>query len=365
MIARSSWTLLVAAAGVIAVTTPSVARADEPPSTPRGAPPPDAKAAVAAPTAPGDAPKIEKPVEGTSVALSAGALLTTGNSRLFAATANGAYDSRFGDNGVGAALLANYGQGAPAGKEVQMTTANVQGRLRYDRYFIERMSGFLIATGRRDRFQGLDFRLNLDPGVKYLFKKEQSSSVWGEAGYDFQYDIRRNQDRTILDDAKNPVLDASGQPTLLKKTAVDHSMRLFLGARYAFNKEVTLSGGVEYLQSVVETTRNRLNFDALFAAKIGGGLAVGVGFSARYDHAPLPGKEQLDTSTTLNLIYAFSDAAAPEKPKTCPCPEPEPQPPSPAPPAVDAAPPPIAPAPPASPPPGANPPPDAPPPAAL
>ena len=84
--------------------------------------------------------------------------------------------------------------------------------------------------------------------------------------------------------------------------------------------------GLEYLQSYVDTTRYRVNCDAVVAAKVGGGLAIGIGFSARYDHAPLPGKEKLDTSTTLSLIYAYSDIVEPKK-ATCPCPEPTPPPP--------------------------------------
>jgi hypothetical protein len=76
--------------------------------------------------------------------------------------------------------------------------------------------------------------------------------------------------------------------------------------RHAFNKEVTLALGVEYLQSFLDSTRYRVNFDLLFAARISGGLAVGLGGSARYDHDPLPGKENLDTTMTANLIYAFS-----------------------------------------------------------
>ena len=77
--------------------------------------------------------------------------------------------------------------------------------------------------------------------------------------------------------------------------------------------------GLEYLQSFVEATRARLNYDALFAAHIGGGLSLGVGFSARYDHAPLPDKKRLDTQSILSLIYSFSDAPAAkaEEPK-CP-----------------------------------------------
>ena len=87
----------------------------------------------------------------------------------------------------------------------------------------------------------------------------------------------------------------------------DHSGRLFAGFKHAFNKEVTLSTGVEYLQSFIDSTRYRVNYDALFAANIGGGLALVVGFSARYDHAPLPGKQNTDTATTFSLIYSYSD----------------------------------------------------------
>jgi len=50
---------------------------------------------------------------------------------------------------------------------------------------------------------------------------------------------------------------------------------------------------------------------------VGGGFSVGFGFSARYDHDPLPGKVNTDTATTLSLIYAFSDVV---KPPVCPCP---------------------------------------------
>jgi putative salt-induced outer membrane protein len=316
------------------------AAAQEPAAAPRGAPPPDAKVLVEAPKAPGEVPKLDRPIDGTTISLAAGGLLTSGNSRLFAFSANGAIESRFDANGLGAAIVANYGEGAPAGQPVQVSTENIQGRLRYDRYVIEQASVFLIVTGRHDRFQGVDLRLNLDPGFKYLFLREQSNALWAEAGYDFQYDVRRNENRVVLGADKAPVLDVNGQPTILDKTHVDHSSRLFLGYRRGFNKEVTLTTGVEYLQSVIDSERSRLNFDALLAAKVGGGLAVGVGFSARYDNAPLPGKKDLDTSTTLSLIYAFSDI--PDK-KDCPCPDPAATPPATQPPA--AAPPTPAPAP--------------------
>lgn len=115
----------------------------------------------------GDAPKVEKATDdSTSISVAAGGLLTTGNSRLLALSMNGAFDMRRAENGFGASIVGNYGQGAPPGKPVDTTAENVQGRLRYDRYLVDSLSLFLITTGRYDRFQGLAFRLNLDPGVK-------------------------------------------------------------------------------------------------------------------------------------------------------------------------------------------------------
>lgn len=265
---------------------------------------------MAAPKAGPEAPQAEDKLDGTSATLAAGGMLTTGNSRLLAATVNGAFENRFDNNGIGASLLGNYGRSAPPGEPLETTAQNLQGRLRYDRYLADRWSLFVINTFRHDRFQGLDLRYNFDPGVKYLFVREPATSLWAEFGYDFQYDVRRDDARIILDADGNPVLDpVTGEPELLDKTQTDHSLRFFLGFRHAFNEEVTFASGVEYLQSFIESERARVNFDAVFAAQVGGGLAVGLGFNARYDHAPLPGKEELDTATTLSLIYAYSSAA--------------------------------------------------------
>ncbi|HEX4448703.1 MAG TPA: DUF481 domain-containing protein [Polyangiaceae bacterium] len=296
-----------------------------------GAPPADATALVAAPKDNVTAPTPDKPSSGTNISLSAGGQLATGDSRLLAMTANGALDSRWGSDGVGLSILGNYGESATPGNAIVETTANVQGRVRYDRYLIDQLSLFLINTGRNDRFQGLDFRYNLDPGAKYLFFNAATNALWIEAGYDFQYDVRR-------DDARVQSVAMGAPPLpLLAKHEVDHSMRLYAGFKHSFNEEVTLSTGVEYIQSFTDTKHQWLNYDLLFAAKIGAGLAIGLGFNARYDSAPLPEKKNLDTATTLSLIYAFSDAAPP-KPADAPLPVPCPPPP----PAPEAAPPPAA-----------------------
>jgi putative salt-induced outer membrane protein YdiY len=310
----------IGAAVVSILAAGAPARADDS----MGAPPPDATALVDVPKAAEDAPKIDSPTNETTATVSAGGQAASGNSRLIAATANGKFDWRRDANGFGAALVANYGESQTTGQSHLITTTeNIQGRLRYDRYLLDQLSLFVIGTGRHDRFQGLDFRLNVDPGAKYLFVNTDPTTFWGELGYDFQYDVRRDDARIQL--------DATGAPDLtlplLAKTANDHSARAFLGLKHAFNSQVTLTTGIEYLQSLVETTRARLNYDALFAANVGGGFSLGLGFTARWDHSPLPGKKDLDTTSTVSLIYAFSDAVPkPEAPACEPAPAPPPPP---------------------------------------
>ena len=265
-----------------------------------GKPPPEADKAVAGPGKAAEAPKIVAAPEGINASLSAGGLSSSGNSRLVAFTGSGAFDWRRGSNGIGASLVGNYGRSAPPGGEMATTTENAQGRVRYDRYVLEDASVFLLATGRHDRFQGLAFRLNLDPGFKYLFVNRPATALWAEAGYDFQYDTRTRESRDVKDDMGAVI----GR---LDKHESDHSARIFLGFRHDFNDKTALSNGIEYLQSFVHGKQYRFNYDVLFTAKVWGDLAVGAGFNARYDNQPLPTKEKLDTTSTLSLVYAFSN----------------------------------------------------------
>ncbi|HEX7478327.1 MAG TPA: DUF481 domain-containing protein [Polyangiales bacterium] len=266
-----------------------------------GAPPPDAAALVTAPKGAADAPKIENPEDGTTASLSAGGQQATGNSRLLAGTLNSAAETRWSNNGLGGSLVGNYGRSGPQGSKMVTTAENIQGRVRYDRYLIEQASVFLINTGRHDRFQGIQLRYNLDPGFKYLFISDTATTLWAEAGYDLQYDVRR-------EDARMP----AGSTTLLDKTATDHSGRAYGGVKHAFNPDVALSSGIELMQSFVHGDHTRVNFDALLTATVGSGFSFGLGFGARYDAAPLPGKRDLDTSTTVSVIYSYSSAVAAE-----------------------------------------------------
>ena len=110
------------------------------------------------------------------------------------------------------------------------TVGNVQGRLRYDYFLHERVSIFAMLTARHDKFQGLQARVNVDPGVAFYILKDPKNRLWTEVGYDFQFD-RFLLDATYQkDDTGMVVLDGDGAPVIaIDRQRYNHAVRLFGG----------------------------------------------------------------------------------------------------------------------------------------
>jgi putative salt-induced outer membrane protein len=239
---------------------------------------------------------VKQPAAGTDATeakLQVGALVSTGNSRSLASTASGSMRLRRADNEFSAVIAANYARSAatPA-DDTRTTMENYQGKLRYDRFVSQDVSLFLSLSGRRDRFQGLDARLNLDPGLAYYFFQEEKQRLWGELGYDLQYDLRRNEaiDAALL------------TGTRLGKTKTRHSARAFLGYHTNVNEHVGFDTGAELLLGIPATENWRVNWLSSLTAALDSRFSIGATFNLRYDHNPLPAVEKLDTVTSVNLI---------------------------------------------------------------
>jgi putative salt-induced outer membrane protein len=244
----------------------------------------------------------EKAKDTTELSIAAGGLTASGNSRLVALTTASNFRLRREKNQFSAVLAGNYTRAGRPGEGDSVTTVeNIQGKTRYDRFISGEFGAFLGVQGRRDRFQGLNLRLQVDPGVFYYFVDEQSQQLWTEVGYDLLHDIRRND--SIFDAAGNRLLDANGDP--LAKTKTVHSGRLFAGYINKLNEAVTFTLGLEYLQAIKDTTFWKFNGDAALTSKLGKQFSLATSFSLRYDHAPLPGKEKTDTITSLSLVYTM------------------------------------------------------------
>jgi putative salt-induced outer membrane protein len=231
--------------------------------------------------------------DATEAKLQLGALLATGNARSLASTASGSMRLRRQANELSAVVAANYARSAatPA-DDTQTTMENYQGKLRYDRFVTEKVSLFLSLSGRRDRFQGLDARLNLDPGLAYYFVAEEKQRFWAELGYDLQYDLRRNAAIAV----------AAEKGTILGKTKTRHSARGFVGYHTNVNEHVGFDTGAELLLGIPATENWRLNWLSSLTTALDSRFSLGATFNLRYDHNPLPGVEKLDTVTSMNLI---------------------------------------------------------------
>jgi putative salt-induced outer membrane protein len=242
-------------------------------------------------------------MDATELNLSAGGIFNTGNSRSLAVTGLGKFLLRRSIHQFTAGVAGNYGQAAFASRDdeatpavdegaVTRTVSNVQGQVRYDVFFHERFSAFLMTTARYDEFQGLDLRLNVDPGVAMYAIAQEKHKLWFEVGYDYQVDVRRVE---ALRAAEAMTMDD------LDRVVQNHAARLFGGYTNNLSPYVTFDTGLEYLQSFLIGRWFRVNWITALSVQVTNRFSLATTFTLRYDNLPLPGIRKLDTITSLLL----------------------------------------------------------------
>ena len=231
----------------------------------------------------------EESTDATELALSAGALLSAGNSKSAAGTSSGRFRLRRDANQLKASAAVNYAKSSSApGEPMEPTVDNSQTNLRYDRFLSEHVSAFLSASTRRDRFQRIDLRLNLDPGFGYYLINDAKRQLWAELGYDFQYELRSNE--AVREDA-------------VEREETSHNGRAFLGYDDKVNERISFTTGFEYIQSLTEAKAYRLAWDVALNSNLSQRFSTMVTFSLQYNNQPLPSVEKTDVITAINLVY--------------------------------------------------------------
>jgi putative salt-induced outer membrane protein len=247
--------------------------------------------------------------DATEFDISLGGIFSTGNSRSLAATGLSNFRLRRTIHQFGASLAGNYGAaGVPDEERYDTTVGNVQGLLRYDVFFARDWTAFLQSTARHDTFQGLELRLNVDPGFAFYAINQPKHRMWFEAGYDFQYDLRTDDARTLLDADGNPILDMDGDPQIdpaIDQFQINHAVRLFAGYSNKLSEKVSFDTSIEYLQSVILAKRLRLNYLAAINTQLAERFSLAVTFTLRYENDPLPNVRKLDTISAVSLAYRF------------------------------------------------------------
>ncbi len=249
----------------------------------------------------------------TSWAASAGGVFNTGNTRSWTLNAGTNFRLVRGRHAIGGEWAFNYGRAdlpddmADAYEE---TVRNSNARLRYDFFVTENNAIFAAAAHRWDTFAGLDTRLQGQIGYLRNFLKTENHRIWGEIGYDFTYD-NLYQAATLQDPetADNPLCaDATrNQNADLCHYRYDtiHAARLYVGFDHQPHDNVRFILGAEGLLNFEDIEDLRLNVDAAFRSTITGNLQFEAKLKLLFDNVPVPGRENLDTTTTLSLIYTL------------------------------------------------------------
>lgn len=236
--------------------------------------------------------------------LSFGALLSTGNARNTAITGGTTFLLRRDKHQLFATFLGNYGRAAPsADVEPVDTVGNLQGRARYDYFVADRWALFGMFTIRHDPFQLIDVRMNIDPGVALYVLNQKVQQLRVEAGYDFQYD--NPSDAAVARTPEGAIIyDAQGETTPLPSRNV-HAVRLAGGYTNTMNEAVSFGTELEYLQSLLDGQRWRINWNTRLSVSLVARLSLAATFALRMDNDPFAGAKNLDTNSSLLLVYRF------------------------------------------------------------
>lgn len=248
----------------------------------------------------------------TNLSLTAGALLTAGNTQSLQLNAGAHFELIRGSFGFLADVAYVVGLG---GDEFGSETANnLNARIRGDYFITPNDAIFLAAALRRDTFAALDPRIQIQVGYLHNFINEEDHRLWGEAGYDLTLDFY-NYDTVDLT-TPAPIPD-----TRLNDDVI-HSLRLFVGYHNGLGESLDYRMGLEGLIPVYSSNGGnigdgafRLNWDNTLAASIAGNLQAEFKFGLYYNSCP-PGfaandvcgpteTEAVDIVTSLNLVYTL------------------------------------------------------------
>lgn len=253
----------------------------------------------------------EEAENATEAEIAAGGVVASGNARSLQGTVNARVRVRRDRHEFRSAAAGNYGRAAAdAVSTIETTVLNLQGMARYDYFFAKRWSAFLMTTARHDRFQGLDLRLNVDPGVAFYAVAKPKHRLWFEAGYDFQYDQRRDEAIFVTEEVDanaDGAIEADEITTtqIADKRQLNHAARLFAGYTNLLSERVSFDTGLEYLQSVIVAQRLRVNWINALSVQLADRFGLAVTFTLRYENQPLPQVEKLDTMTAIQLTLRF------------------------------------------------------------
>ena len=144
---------------------------------------------------------------------------------------------------------------------------------------------FVNTTYEEDRFSGFDYRSTLSGGYGFRYYDENDMTLDTELGVGYRYSV------TDIDPITN---ESTSDGEALIRAAAKYKWQI--EENRSLVSDLTIEAGEE-------TTIT--NFELGFVTMIAGDLSLKVGYLARHTSEVPVDKENLDTVTSINLLYAF------------------------------------------------------------
>lgn len=172
------------------------------------------------------------------------------------------------------------------------SSQRVFGDVRYDRFFGEKNSLYVLAGGERDSFAGLAYRVHEQIGWSRILIHTDATNLVAELGADFA------QEGFI-----DPAQASDAYP----------AVRVMVGFDHTFNENVAISDKVEVYENVLSLIDDvtypkndlRVYNTASVTAKLSDRFSVKFGHRVALDNNPATGRRPLDQTTTVNLVASI------------------------------------------------------------
>ena len=258
----------------------------------------------------------ERPDDETRWALSAGANISTGNTRAQNFNAGTDFYARRGRHATSFVSAFNYGRVSldpDMPRDYTVSIRNLNSRFRYDVFLTDNDALFLALGHRWDTFAGLQTRAQVQAGYLRNLISNDNSRMWIEAGYDFTFDNRANANGQRVICSQDMVdMMFEGCTRVVRNFQNIHALRLYYGLTHKFSDDVRIATGLEFLVNLNELEGGeadrfedvRLTYDASLNARLIESLAIELKFRLQFDNVPAA-REKLDTNTIISLIYTL------------------------------------------------------------
>ena len=157
---------------------------------------------------------------------------------------------------------------------------------RYDRFFSDVDSLYVLAGAFHDPFAGYDLRSHEQLGYSRRWIKNDTTEFATEVGFDY---AQEDYTQEAIDGGSEPYQDV-------------FAARVMLGLSHKFNDNVAFTDTFEVYENVIDTKDLRLLNTAAVSATLSTKLSLKLSHSLIFDNVPVEGFVSLDQTTMATLV---------------------------------------------------------------